>query len=255
MKFALCALLFCGGAASDADGPPLTYRMASYSIGYRVTRASLAEAFDSSMKWEYPVVTPVQTPANHRLNVWLREESLNGFKLCFPVNDDLRATTDRKLVTTLSTDAGFAACEWQQSVIHPRGAFGRYATFERVTEWTGSTRPQHGIEILTFDMTAGVAVDIAKLFKPGALEALNRALAEQIANDTSRPECRGRSFDWFQVSPRPPAELSVEFPFNPAEWRDCGDSGVEMLSGRVVSQQMLNPRNLRPARSWVEERR
>jgi hypothetical protein len=139
-------------------------------------------------------------------------------------------------------------------VVQPRGAFGRYVTFERVTEWMGSARPRYGIEILTFDVVAGVAVDISTLFKPGALETLNGALAEQIANDPSRPDCRGRTFDWSQVSLRSPVELFVEFPFNPAEWRDCGD-GVEMLSGRVVSGQLQRPDGLRPARRWVEERR
>jgi len=157
-------------------------------------------------------------------------------------------------VAALSVDAQFAACEQSQSVFKPQAAFGRYVTFERVTEWKGSTRPQHGIEILTFDLAAGAAVAMATLFKPDALEALNGALAERIANDPKRPDCHGRTFDWSQVSLRPPAELFVEFPLNPAEWRDCGD-GVEMLSGQIVSEHLLNPRSLLPVRRWVEERR
>jgi len=107
-------LLLCTVAASVAGEAPLTYRLASYNISYRVTRESLAEPLDSSMTWEYPVVTPVQAPANRLLNAWLREESLNGFKMCLP--GELRAATDRKLVASLSTDPGFAECEWKQSV-------------------------------------------------------------------------------------------------------------------------------------------
>jgi hypothetical protein len=246
-KFLLAALwLSIGGTAAAAESV-LSYRQSSYEIA----QESQAEAFN----WSYPVVLPAQWPANRRLNAWLREQAVQALAGCVSRQvADLQSLTDRQLVEALSKDAEFAACEQSQSVVKPQGAFGRYVTFERVTEWKGSTRELHGIEMLTFDLAAGVAIDIATLFKPAALEALNGALAERIANDPKRPDCHGKKFDWTQVSLRAPVKLFVEFPFNPAEWHDCGD-GVEMLSGRVVSEQLLRPETLQPARRWVKERR
>lgn len=244
-KFLLTALCLCITGTAAAAESVSSYRQASYEI----------EQESQAFNWSYPVVLPAQWPANRRLNVWLRGQAVQALAGCVSRSvADLQSRPDRQLVEDLSKDAEFAACEQSQSIVKPQGAFGRYVTFERVTEWKGSTRAQHGVEMLTFDLATGVSIDIATLFKPAALEALNGALAERIANDPKRPDCRGRKFDWTQVSLRPPVELFVEFPFNPAEWRDCGD-GVETLSGRVVSDQLLHPETLRPARRWVEERR
>ena len=254
LRFALSALLFLGAAASAGGEPALTYRLASYSIGYRVTRESVAMPLDTAMEWAYPVVTPMNTLAHRRLNAWLRGEALKGFETCSPVEmTALRAMSDSKVVATLSADPGFADCELHQAVISPVEAFGRYVMFERRTSWRGQARPQQGVDTWVFDMANGVPVELATLFKPDALEALNEVLAEQIAGDIDRPKCPGRRFSWSQVSLRPPAELFVEYPFSPAEWRDCGD-GMERLSGQAVSEQLLHPDRLRPVRRWVQVR-
>lgn len=249
MKLALLTLLLCSAAfAAEGNEATIAYRQAEYRISF-----AQGAGPDGSMEWAYPVVLPLQTPAHRRLNAWLREQALQVFKQCeLTQARDLRAMSDAQLVASLSAEPGFVDCALLQSVIGPREAFGRYVIFERHTEWLGQARPQHGVELLVFDLKRGAAVELATLFKPEALEVLNEALAELIAEDKSRPECSGRRFGWSQLSLRPPAEVFITFPYNPREWAECGD-GIESLSGPVVAEQLLHPELLRPLRRWVKQ--
>lgn len=246
MRAALCALIFCSSAVAAGEEATLAYRQAKYSIG--------AAGANNAMEWAYPVVLPAQTPTHRRLNAWLREQALEIFLHCeLTAALDLKAMPDRKLVADLSADPDFAACGLLQAVIEPREAFGRYVTFELTTELGGGNRPLQGTQVLVFDMVSGIPMSLETLFKPGALDAINDALARQIAKDRSRPDCLGRPFKWSQVSLRPPADLFISFPYHPREWSECGD-GVEALSGQVVSTQFLKPAQLRPVRRWARER-
>ncbi|HEY8877634.1 MAG TPA: hypothetical protein VIN03_08740 [Roseateles sp.] len=251
MKLTLLALLLCSAAAAvaaEGDEATIAYRQAEYRIKFAEGASP-----DGSMQWAYPVVLPVQAAAHRRLNAWLREQALQVFKQCeLTQARDFRAMPDAQLVASLSAEPGFVDCALLQSVIGPREAFGRYVTFERHTEWLGQARPQHGVELLVFDLNRGVAVELATLFKPEALEVLNEALAELIAEDKSRPECSGRQFGWSQLSLRPPADVFITYPYNPREWAECGD-GVESLSGPVVAGQLLHSERLRPLRRWVKQ--
>ncbi|MFG6467841.1 hypothetical protein [Roseateles sp. BYS87W] len=247
MKFLLCAALFCGIAHAAGSEPELLYRQAEYRIG--------AADANNAMAWSYPVVLPLQTPAHQRLNAWLREQALEIFQECdIAATLGLRAMPDRKLVEVLNRTPAFWECGLLQSTIAPREAFGRYVSFEVFTEYGGNgVRPLHGVKTLVFDMVGGAAVDLASLFKPGALEELNYALAKQMAKDRKRwPDCPGRKFDWSLATLRPPADLLLTFPHDPMEWSRCGD-GVAVLSGRVVRAQLAQPALLQPSRRWVKQ--
>lgn len=246
-KAAGLILLFCGAAAGAGNAPTVVYRMASYSI----PRAPVVSEQSGPVSWAYPVVLPLQTPGHRRLNAWLRAQALAGLEECLP--GGVSSLPDGRLVSALGANPEFAACELVQSTIHPEAAFGRYVVFTRNTERHGSVRLHQSIQTMVFDMETGTAVDLQTLFKPGALEALNGVLQEQISEDRQRPDCTGRSFEWTQVSLRPPALVSIQFPYDPAEWRRCGD-GFEGVSGPVVSGLLLQPARLRPVREWVEER-
>jgi hypothetical protein len=247
-KSALLLLLCCGAALAAGEGG-LSYRMASY----RIARAPGADVPTEPVAWEYPVVAPEQLAAHRRLNAWLRSWALESLEPCAPAEvERLKAMPDRRVLEALSADRDFAVCELEHAVIEPREAFGPYVVFMRNTGAMGSARVHHGVEVRVFDLAAGTAVDMQTLFKPDALTVLNGALAELISADEKRPDCHGRPFDWTQVTLRPPAEVFIEFAYNPAQWRDCGD-GVEMLGGRVVAEQLAHPDRLRPVRRWVKQ--
>lgn len=246
MKLVLCALLFCGAVHAAGHEPELRYRQAEYRIG--------AADANNAMAWSYPVVLPLQTPSHQRLNAWLRERALEIFQECdLAATLGLHAMPDRKIVEVLNRTPEFAECGLLQSAIVPREAFGRFVSFDVFTTLGGGNRPLHGVKTLVFDMVSGTAVDLASLFKPGALDELNDALAKQMARDRRRwPDCPGRKFDWSLATLRPPAELLLQFPYDPAEWSRCGE-GVAALSGRVVRAQLAQPALLQPSRRWVKQ--
>lgn len=247
LKIAGLFLLFSGAAVGASSASAVAYRMASYSI----SRAPVDSPYSAPVSWAYPVVLPLQVPAHRRLNAWLRTQALVGLKACLP--DGLSALPDSKLVSALGVDPHFAACELVQSTIHPEGAFGRYVMFTRRTERHGSVRIYQDVQTMMFDVEKGVAVELQTLFKPEALDELNGMLQEQISEDRERPDCTGRSFEWSQVSLRPPELISIQFPYDTAEWGRCGD-GVEVLKGPAVSRLLLQPASSRPVREWVQER-
>lgn len=246
MKLVLCALLFCGAVHAAGHEPELRYRQAEYRIG--------AADANNAMAWSYPVVLPLQAPAHQRLNAWLREQALEIFQECdLAARLGLPAMPDRKIVEVLNRTPEFWECGLLQSTITPQEAFGRFVSFKVFTEHGGGNRPLHGVKTLVFDMVSGTAVDLANLFKPGALDELNDALAKQMARDRRRwPDCPGRKFNWSLATLRPPAELLLTFPHDPAEWSRCGD-GVAVLSGRVVRAQLAQPALLQPSRRWVKQ--
>ncbi len=251
LRLAIALLLFLAATCSAETGLAVTFRMTRYSIERSATTTP-ADAERSVVQWEYPVMVGARPAEFERLNGWLREKSVEVFAQCMSSRtDELLKLSDKKLVNFLRSNPAFLACEADQSLIEPAEAFGQYITFRRLSEYQGLARPQHGIELLVFDLRSNKEASMASLFKQSALEALNGALVEVI--ERTRPSCHGRSFVWSQVSLRPPNRLFIEFPYNPTEWEACGD-GVESLSGQSVSSQLRSAAALRPARSLVEVR-
>lgn len=250
MRYLVLALWLCSATAWAAGSPVVYHRQLEYRLPFAGGKGPY-----ETLTWSYPVVTPADTPPLRQLNRWLREVSLEPLKSCVTgVADDVWHLPDDSLVKTLRAGTALAECDLTQSEVAPLEAFGRYVSVERHTEWLGLHRPHHGIEVLLFDVEASGVVAVETLFKPGALAEFNGALGEQIAQDASRPDCRGREFDWSQVSLRPPAQIFIRFPFHPREWSQCGD-GVEMLQGQIVSAQLRDPASLRPVRRWEQLRR
>ncbi|MCE4539060.1 hypothetical protein LXT12_17555 [Pelomonas sp. P7] len=242
------ALSLLTTASSAEPGTPIMYRTASYAIA----RSTQSSAELSNVEWAYPVMVGSKLGQFDRVNAWLRKKSVELLAECVSSRiDELLKLPDRKIVTFLARNSNFSACETNQSIVEPAEAFGQYITFRRISEWRGLARPQHDIQLLVFDLQSNVELTMASLFKPGALDALNEALAEVI--QSTKPNCSGRNFVWSQVSLRPPHHLFIEFPYNPAEWEACGD-GVEALEGQAVSSQLRNPASLQPLRPLMEAR-
>lgn len=226
----------------------IQYRMAEYAFEVSAPDAGL-NANGFKVDWEYPVILGGKPNQTRVLNSWLRQQSLKVLVGCSATLTSSLKKTDRQIIESLSSNHDFVECGIDQSVVVPLAAFGRYISFEMFTEVIGAFRPQHGIEILTFNMESGNPIAIEFLFKPDALGELNSALSEQLRK--TKLNCSDRKFDWSQVSVRPPNQLFIHYPYDPAEWAQCGD-GVEMLEGHVVSRQLLKRNTLQPLRRLVK---
>jgi len=238
-------------ACAETQASPVTYRMATYAFHVRASGYATASQ-TATVRWTYPVILAGGPDKPQKLNGWLREQSLRSLAQCATAPaEDLLRKTDRQVVDALERDAAFASCGAVRSALQPVEAFGRFIIFSLVGETEGLARPQHGFSSMMFDLRSNAPVAIDSLFKPGALAELNAALADVI--ECERPNCAERKFEWSQVTLRPPDQLFIEFPYNPAQWHACGD-GVEALSGTVVSGQLLQPASLRPRRLLSEVR-
>lgn len=218
----------------------LTYRNVEYSANQGPERTS---------EWSYPVFSGHWPWGGKRLaalNDWLRTRSLEPFSECAGAGPtSLAGLADKRIVASLASRPELIACGIQQSVLTPVESFGPYLSVRLKTSHSGSWRPQHSIEAVLLDLRTLRKIDLSALFKPGSLEDLNDELGRMIRS--TRPDCTTRTFDWTQVSFRPPHTLFIEFPYDPAEWRVCGD-GVELLEGRMVERLLLTNRNLAPLR-------
>lgn len=248
--FRLAALALCiaplGGIAA---GERLEYRSAEYT--FEVSSAAPGSQ-RVRVHWSYPVFLGGGRAETNTLNAWVRDQSLLPLTDCVAIPfEQLRKLSDRQVQRAMMGSNLFGDCGVDQSVLEPREAFGGFITFELITEWLGAARPQHGIRTLTFDLNRKRPVGIEALFKSGALDELNSALADKISEE--RPDCPGRRFDWSQVTLRPPNTVFVHYPYNPAEWAACGD-GVELIEGVLVEEQLIERHALEPSRPLVRVR-
>ncbi|MFG6467842.1 hypothetical protein [Roseateles sp. BYS87W] len=241
----MAVLLWAGGAQVSATEPDLKYKRIEHTIHFAPGQSPYR-----GMEWSYPVVLPAPTPVLQRLNAWMRQLSLAPFSACDrAVELQVQAMPDSQVLQALEADPAFTACDMLQSAVSPVSALGRYVFVEHHTEWLGQTGPKKGVETLVFDLKLGAPARVEDLFVSGALGVLNDALAERIAKDARRPECSGRRFDWSQVSLQSVDALFITYPYNPREWRQCGD-GIEALNGPTVRRLLLKPRDLQPTRRW-----
>lgn len=244
LRLLAIGLAFVMPLVTRAEEPAATYRVASYAI------ETSGDGRDA-VRWSYPVM--LQHPAGglKAVNAWIRMIALEPLRFCTPLEQGaLQRMTDRQIVNELARTAGLAECGLLQAGIEPVEAFGDYLSFRRSREVMGSARPQQGSEVLVFELRADKVVSASQFFKPGSLDALNGLLAEKLPE---RPDCHGRSFDWTQVQLRPPRQVIIEFPYNPAEWAACGD-GLELIEGPEVTKLLAAPRRLKPARKLLELR-
>lgn len=244
LRLLAIGLAFVMPLVTRAEEPAATYRVASYVI-------ETSRDGKDPVSWSYPVM--LQHPAGglKAVNAWIRTLALESLRFCTSLEQGaLQRMTDRQIVNKLARTAGLAECGLMQVGIEPVEAFGDYLSFRRSREVMGSARPQQGSEVLVFDLRAGKVVSAAQFFKPGSLDELKGLLAEKLGE---RPDCHGRSFDWTQVQLRPPRQVFIDFPYNPAEWAECGD-GLDLIEGPVVMKLLAAPRRLKPSRKLLELR-
>lgn len=224
----VCLLCFCNASADDT----LKYRIADYMFEVSSNEHKM------EVRWSYPVFFAGRPEVTHALNAWIRDQSLAPLAECAEIPlSELRKMRDSQVQQVLIRSTQFAGCSLDQSQVEPAESFANFISFIQFTEWMGTSRPQHGITTLIFDIVSKRQIQAEKLFKPNALEDLNNALSEQISAE--RQECV-RRFDWSQVTLRYPNAVIIHFPYNPAEWEKCGD-GVEMIEGDLV-KKLLNSR-------------
>jgi hypothetical protein len=218
-----------GIAAADET---IQYKSADYTFSVDAAEKNIR------VTWSYPVFLSGFPSVTGPLNAWVRDQSLEPLAECAGVPlANLRTMRDSEVIRTLKAGRHFADCDYlDQSDVSPSEAFGTTISITKTTEWSGLTRSQHGEKTLYFDLSRNAEIGIETFFRTDALAALNEALASKIHKE--RPNCSGRSFDWSQVSFRPPNMIFMEFPYNPAEWNVCGD-GVEMLKGKVVKDNLV----------------
>lgn len=242
----IATVLLNAKPASAQPDIPTRYRKSEYTFKAQSSNAEHNTA-DFDVEWSYPVFVNGGAKVRIALNTWLRELSLKSLAACSKVHlNGLLRMTDRKIVESLRHKKQLVECGLDQSVLIPINAVGRFMVVEHVTESIGLVKSHHDIQIYFFDTIAMTPINVASLFKPDALAALDDALNEEIRE--TRPECPGRHFDWSMVTVRPPSSVFITFPYNPAEWDACGD-GVEMIEGQVVAEQLLDPSALIPERS------
>ncbi|MBS1157032.1 MAG: hypothetical protein H6R07_2956 [Proteobacteria bacterium] len=223
---AIYAFCFSNARAENA----LAYKLAEYTFEVASSKQK------TQVRWSYPVFLSGIPDGTSALNVWIRDQSLEPLAACAEIPlSELRKMRDVQVQRALGRSKQFADCNIDQSEVQPMEAFASFISFQRYIEWAGLSRPQHGITMLTFDWVRKRKIGVDTLFRPGALDDLNEALAEQISSD--RTDCQ-RNFDWSQVSLRPPSTLFINFPYNPGEWAVCGD-GVEMIEGPLVKAMLI----------------
>lgn len=241
MRLLALALLSLVAVAHAAPEAAVSFRTAKYIISIKPTEDSASEA--ATLDWSYPVVLRHPGGAVGRINDWIRTQALEDLARCADVPlDTLRRLSDRQVVEKLSQPG--ACHELRQSALTLTYAFGDYLAFTRSVSSMGSARLYPATEVRLLDIRRQQTLSTGDLFRPGALEALNGLLAEQIEAD-NRPDCPGRSFQWSQASFRPPRLLGIDFPYDSAEWRACGD-GVESLDRPEVARLLKPALRLRP---------
>lgn len=243
-------LLFLCVNASAQSVPAIKYRSVEYSFSVFSAEAEFNQS-GNSVWWEYPVFEMPDVQARDALNSWARGASLQALAAGAEVSSEFLANkTDHQVMQWLAQNRRFVESGVDQSVVTPMLLLGIHIGFDCHTEWTGGNRPLHGVEHLYFNTSTRQPVAVKSLFRDEALGVLNDALEKKISKDRRagrRTECFRRSFDWHQISITGTAAVGISFPYDPAEWDRCGE-GIEIVEGKLVTQQLLRPSTLAPTR-------
>lgn len=236
--------LTLAAGASASELTEVSFRTAKYSF-----KASVEDGGEpQDVELSYPVLVNGNPASIKRINTWLRKTALATF---FSGDDEalLQAlkNTDRRVIKELAEGTGGIL----QSVLSPSSALGHIRTFTLNMSTLGRARSHQGLAVYAFNLRSGKPIAIESLFHPDASADL--ADLFDTAKTKGFPSCNERNFDWSYVNILNHHQISLNFPYHPAEFNECGD-GFYLLSGRRIKALLKNRKDLMPEYKYIEIR-
>ena len=246
--FAQCAT---PAGAPPARRPALHYKLARYE--FDTLPASGSEAAPQHVRWSYPVFIDDNTHNTHAtqaMNAWLRLQSLATLLGDDdPLLKEAAHLSDRAVIAKAAVDPEFVGNALERAELHPVGAFGRYRSFESISENSGMAHPALGVHHYLFDVASGREVEVEALFKPDAERSLADLYDDQAHTDAH--PCQNRSFSWGFAQLAAANALAFEYPYQHGDDVECNEI---TLQGPAVTRLLKAPRGLQPVYELVEDR-
>ena len=232
-------------AAPQADSTGLQYRMATYTFEALVEEGAVRKTVELA----YPVFVGGDLISTRRMNGQLRRIALETYFNGDEEGSLARALkmTDRQVVKELGAGTGGV----EQSVLRPDRALGTLRTFTLYTSTLGLARSYSSVSGYMYDIQAGREVLIETLFNPGSDAALTQLFDKEKVKGF--PSCSRRSFEWKNLGIRDLNQVSLAYPYDPAESAECGD-GFYLLKGPQVRRLLKDPQALLPEYKLIELR-